>query len=623
MKSNIFKIGKREVIIIAIALVVGISLGSIFFGTSSNEVSEGHNHSETENVEETIWTCSMHPQIKMDKPGDCPICGMDLIPLQNNDVVEEADPNEIQMTESAMKLAEVQTYIVEKGAPEKSIHLLGKVKPDERNIATLTARFGGRIEKLYVNYTGQDVKKGQKLASIYSPELNTAQQELLDAAKYKDDNPSFYKATRNKLKLWELTDNQIDDIEQSDEPSIYFDILSPISGTITRRDVAIGNYVKEGNPLFEVIDLKKVWIMFDAYESDLPWISMGDQIDFTLQSMPGMKHSAKVSYIDPFINANTRVAQVRVEMNNPKMNFKPEMFVNGILKSNNAENTEELLIPKTSILWTGKRAVVYVRVPNRETPAFIYREITLGAETGNFYVVAEGLHEGEEIASNGVFKIDASAQLLGKPSMMNPDGGDSGAGRMPGMDMSGSDKNSSESKMTDEEMDAMDNDKNTNSSQYDKIDDNFKTQLGIFVSAYLKMKDAFVATDEKQVEVEAEKALSALDKIDMALLKGDAHIDWMKLQEPIKNNLKGIIGMKGIEMKRSHFSIVSNKITEAVETFGIQTDKTVYLEFCPMAFDDKGAYWISENKEIQNPYFGDVMMRCGEVVRVVSEGDDK
>ena len=608
MKTNIFKIGKREIVIIAITLVIGISLGSLFFGSSSNENHEGHNHLETEQVDASIWTCSMHPQIKQDKPGDCPICGMDLIPLKTNENIEEADPNEIQMTQSAIKLAEVQTFIVEEGAPEKSIHLLGKVKPDERNIATLTARFGGRIEKLYVNYTGQNVKKGQKLASIYSPELNTAQQELLDAAKYKDDNPSFYKATRNKLKLWELTDTQIDAIEQSDEPSIYFDILSPISGTITRRDVAIGDYVKEGNPLFEVIDLSRVWIMFDAYESDLPWINMGDKVSFTLQSLPGKTYNAKVSYIDPFINAKTRVAQVRVEMQNSNLKFKPEMFVNGILQSKVASSSEQLLIPKTSILWTGKRAVVYVKVPNRETPSFIYREITLGAEAGSFYVVASGLEEGEEIASNGVFKIDASAQLLGKPSMMNPDGGKVSTGH-----------NHGGKKMTDEEMENMDNNEKTDISISGKVDEEFKNQLGEFVNAYLKMKDAFVATDEKQVESEATKLLAALDKIDMKLLKGDAHNEWMKLQKPIKENLNGIISMKGIEMKRSHFSIVSNKITEAIEKFGINTDSPIYLEFCPMAFDNKGAFWISADKKIKNPYFGDKMMTCGEVKKVFNK----
>ena len=608
MKSNIFKIGKREIVIIAITLVIGISLGSLFLGSSSTENHEGHNHSKAEKVEQTLWTCSMHPQIKQYKPGDCPICGMDLIPLKTGNGGEEADENEIQMTESAMKLADVQTYVVKSGAPQKAVHLLGKVKPDERNIAALTARFGGRIEKLYVNYTGQNVKKGQKLVSIYSPELNTAQQELLDAAKYKDDNSSFYKATRNKLKLWELTDKQIEAIEQSDEPSIYFDILAPISGTVTRRDVAIGDYVKEGNPLFEVIDLSRVWVMFDAYETDLHWIKMGDEVSFTLQSLPGKTYSAKVSYIDPFINANTRVAQVRVEMRNLNLKFKPEMFVNGILQSKAASNSEQLLIPKTSILWTGKRAVVYVKVPNRETPSFIYREITLGAETGSFYVVANGLEEGEEIASNGVFKIDASAQLLGKPSMMSPSGGKVSTGH-----------NHGENEMSNEEMENMDNNEKANVSISGKVDEEFKNQLGEFVNAYLKMKDAFVATDEKKVEKEAKSLLTVLDKVDMSLLKGDAHNEWMKLLNPLKDNINGIINMKGIEMKRSHFSIVSNKTTEAIEKIGVSTGSPIYLEFCPMAFEDKGGYWLSKEKEIRNPYFGDMMLRCGEVKKELNK----
>jgi len=439
MKLNKYKINKRELIIIIIALIAGISLGGIFFGSSA-ENHDAHTHNKTEKASETIWTCSMHPQIKQDHPGDCPICGMDLIPLKTDNIEEDGDPDEIKMTETAMKLAEVQTYIVKKGIPEKSIHLLGKVKPDERNISALTARFGGRIEKLYVNYTGQYVKKGQKLASIYSPALNTAQQELLDAAKYKESNPSLYKAIRNKLKLWELTDTQIDALEDGDNPEIYFDILAPISGTVMKREVSVGDYVKEGNPLFEIIDLSTIWIMFDAYESDLPWIKNGDEINFSLQSIPGKFFKANVSYIDPFIDAATRVAQVRVEIQNKNLQFKPEMFVNGILESKIATNSDQLLIPLTSVLWTGKRAIVYVKVPNRNTPTFIYREITLGARAGSYYVVANGLEEGETIASHGVFKIDASAQLLGKPSMMNPDGSSTGANTMPGMDMGNNDK---------------------------------------------------------------------------------------------------------------------------------------------------------------------------------------
>ncbi len=421
MKKYIKSINKRELLIIVITLIVGLFFGSVFFGgNSENNDSHKHEHEETADAE-TVYTCSMHPQIKQNKPGTCPICAMDLVPmssLQSDD--EDIDPNEIQMSEAAIKLADIQTAVVKSGVPEKSVHLLGKVKADERQISELTARFGGRIEKLFVNYTGQQVYKGQKLATVYSPDLITAQKELLEAIKYKESNPSFYKASRTKLKLWDLTEEQIDAIETNEEPKLYFDILAPISGTVTQRHVTIGDYVKEGSPLFEVVNLSRVWVMFDAYESDLPWIKKGDNVEFTLQSMPGKMYNAKVTYIDPFINANTRVAQVRVEIANPKGDLKPEMFANGILQSEIAENSNELLIPKSAILWTGKRAVVYVKVPDREMPSFLYREIVLGPEAGNFYLVKEGLHQGEEIAINGVFKIDASAQLAGKQSMMNP-----------------------------------------------------------------------------------------------------------------------------------------------------------------------------------------------------------
>jgi len=604
MKTNIFKtLKKREAIITGITLVTGLFFGAVFFG-ASEENHNGHNHEETANVKETFYTCSMHPQIKQNEPGLCPICGMDLVPVTSIEAEgENIDPNEIRMTESAMKLADVQTAIVKRGVPEKSVHLLGKVKADERNIAELTARFGGRIEKLFVNYTGQNVKKGQKLGTLYSPDLITAQKELLEAIKYKESNPSFYIASRSKLKLWDLTDAQINAIENNGEPILYFDILSPISGTVTKRHVAIGDYVKEGSALFEVIDLSRVWVMFDAYESDLPWIKLGDKIDFSIQALPGKTFSAKVTYIDPFIDPITRIAKVRVEIVNKDKAFKLEMFANGILKSNIAKNSNELLIPKSAILWTGKRAVVYVKVPDRETPSFLYREIVLGPEAGNFYVVAEGLLEGELIATNGVFKIDASAQLAGKPSMMNPEGGKISTGH-----------NHGSTQMSDEEMKTMESsNKDANTSDLTDVPETFKAQLGELVNDYLKMKDAFVASDEKQVEAKAKTVLSSLNKIDMTLLKGNAHVEWMNLLKYIEENLNGIVTMKGIEMKRSHFSIVSNKLIEAIDMFGIASDQPVYLEFCPMAFDNKGAFWISTDKEIRNPYFGDKMLTCGEV----------
>ena len=597
------KIERKNIIIGIAALVIGLALGWIFFGDSSNTTAEHTEIAEHDHEGETIWTCSMHPQIKMDEPGQCPICGMDLIPIETDSDDEALGPDEIQMSEAGVKLAEIQTVKVRIGQPERTVFLLGIIKPDERNIAEITARFGGRIEKLSINFTGQNVRKGDKLATIYSPELVSAQRELVEAIKYKNTNPGFYKAARTKLLLWDLTAGQIDELENSGKVQHYFSLLSPISGTVTRRDVSIGDYVKVGSPMFEVINLKKVWVMFDAYESDLPWIKNRDKIDFTIQSLPGRNFTGKVKYIDPFIDEKTRVAKVRVELNNSKMELKPEMFANGILRSE-INSTDDLLIPKSSILWTGKRSVVYVKVPNRMKPTYIYREIVLGPEAGKFYVVASGLTEGEEIAVNGVFKIDAAAQLSGKPSMMNPVGGKVSTGH-----------NHGGTPMSDEEMENMDEQEAPKKDLSAKTPIDFQMQLGKVVDQYLLLKDAFVTSDESAVEAAAKKTLDALNKVDMSLLKGDAHNRWMKLQKPIKDNLNGIIQMKGIEMKRSHFSIVSDKLTEAIKVFGVHKGETanLYLEFCPMAFDNKGAYWISNSKEIKNPYFGNAMLGCGEV----------
>ncbi|MCF8368813.1 MAG: efflux RND transporter periplasmic adaptor subunit [Bacteroidales bacterium] len=615
MKNTIQNIKENIKLVIGV-LIFGLLLGWIFFHSSGDapktntEISghEGHDH---ESSEPTVWTCSMHPQIKQDKPGLCPICAMDLIPLTTmSSGGDDVDPNEIVMSESAANLASIQTMIVTMGVPEKTVYLQGKVQADERNISELTSRFGGRIEKLFVNFTGQKVEKGEKLATIYSPGLVTAQRELLEAVSFKESRPSLYTAAKGKLKLWDLNDEQIAAIEEKGEPQLYFDVLSPISGTVSKRHVTIGDYVKEGTGLFEIIDLSKVWIMFDAYESDLPWIKKGDPVNISIQALPGKNFDARITFIDPFIEAITRVAKVRVEIVNKNHLLKPEMFANGIIESGIGENTDQVLIPKSSILWTGKRAVVYVKVPDRESPSFLYREIVLGPEAGAFYVVNEGLEEGEEIAVNGVFKIDAASQLQGLPSMMNPGGGKVSIGH-----------NHGDAPMNDKKMENMDNPDSPTVDMSAETPLEFKMQLNDVVEKYLLLKDAFVATDASEAEKAARTTLDALNKVDMSLLSPGGYNQWIKLQKPIKDNLSGIIQMQGVEMKRSHFSIVSDNLIKAIEIFGTPEKESpeLYIQFCPMAFDDKGAYWISNKQEIRNPYFGDVMLKCGEVKKELKQ----
>ena len=413
---------KRKIFTLSITLAAGIFLGWLFFHPTSGK-EEKHDHA-TEFAQGTIWTCSMHPQIRMEQPGKCPICGMNLIPLTQSGA-GSIDPDGIHLSKEAAQLANVLTTVVAKQKPVKEIRLYGKVQGDERLFQSQTAHIPGRIERLYVNFTGEKVAKGQVLAEIYSPELITAQQELLETAKTKESQPELYEASQEKLRQWKLTDDQIAKIESSGVVQNNFEVVSNTSGTVTARRVNDGDHVSQGTVLYDVADLSKVWVMFDAYESDLQFLHTGEKISFTLQAFPGNDFSGKIIFIDPVIDPVTRVAKVRVETGNQSGKLKPEMFATGIVSTTLKEYQDNLVIPKAAVLWTGKRSVVYVKQPGDE-PVFKLREVGLGPMLGDSYVITDGLTEGEEIVTSGTFSVDAAAQLEGKPSMMN----DSAAARM-------------------------------------------------------------------------------------------------------------------------------------------------------------------------------------------------
>ena len=243
-------------------LIVGLILGAVFFGNSHEEATHSH---EKVAQEKQMWTCSMHPQIMQPEPGDCPICGMDLIPAISGGEGLSAD--QFRLSKNAMALANVQTTVVG-GVAEagNSIRLSGTIVENEETNAVQVSYFTGRIEKLHVNATGVQVKKGALLASIYSPDLMAAQQELITASSLKTSQPELYKAVRNKLKLWKLSDAQIDQIEASKQVKENFEVYANVSGTVMKKLVEQGDYVKQGQPLFKIADLSSVWAVFDVYE---------------------------------------------------------------------------------------------------------------------------------------------------------------------------------------------------------------------------------------------------------------------------------------------------------------------------------------------------------------------
>lgn len=589
----------KKIISIAVTtLFVGLLLGWFFFGGSKNTTVDEHQH-DSEMVGETIWTCSMHPQIRQNEPGDCPICGMELIPLENDDN-SELDPMAISMSPTAMQLANVATAIVGKTKPVKSVRLNGKVKADERSVYSQSSHIPGRIEKLMVNFTGEYVNKGQVIASIYSPDLVNAQEELFEARKIVETEPLLFNSAKEKLKNWKLTDKQIAQILESGVVKEELPILADISGYVTEKKVNLGDYVMKGMAIYEIANLNNVWILFDVYESDMAWVKKGDAVNFTVQSLPGESFKGKISYIDPVIDPMTRVAKARVEINNSGLKLKPEMFVSGTVEAELPIKSEAIIVPKTAVMWTGQRSVVYIKNTTAKGVNFMMRDVTLGPALGDGFVVNDGLQEGEEIAINGTFSIDASAQLAGKPSMMNPEGGPA----MTGHNHGGGD------------MPATNGTPNKTAAKKVSVSQKAKDALKPLFTEYLSMKDALINDNLENAKKAGSNILKTVDGLNMALFTGESHNVWMGLSSDLKNTLQHVQHFKTLEEIRKAFQQVSNTII-GLETSFNPNDEALYVMHCPMANNNKGADWLSTSKEVKNPYYGQSMLTCGEVTKEI------
>ena len=581
----------KKYIIYTGLLVIGLLFGWFFFSNSATKETE-HNDSETLETNQK-WTCSMHPQIMQPEAGDCPICGMDLIPVKTS--AEGLNANEFKLTKNAMALANIQTSTVGNStSKDATIKLSGKIGENEEANVVQTSYFSGRVERLNISSTGQEVKKGQLLATIYSPELFAAQQELITASSSKESRPALYKAVRNKLKLWKISESQIDQIEASRKVKQNFPIYATVSGTVLVKLVEQGDYVKQGQTLLKITNLNMVWALFDVYENQVELFKKGQDITVTSAAYPNKEFKMKVDFIDPTLNSVTRTVKLRVILNNKKREFKTGMFVEGTIENTISDKEQGLMIPSSAILWTGERSVVYLKT-NPDEPIFEMKEITIGKQLGEQYEVIDGLQRGDEIVTNGTFTVDASAQLQGKKSMMNKEGGKTMTGHEGhlGMEMSSATKN-----------------------ERLKVSVKFQEQLKIVFNNYIKLKDALVKDDADDVIIEAKNTLSSLTKVDIKLLKDEkAHTDWMVLHKEIKSSVSSISEETNIKAHRSHFKRLSMHLTSAIETFGI--NEIVYSQYCPMADNNNGAYWLSEQKKVINPYFGEAMLTCGEVKQVI------
>lgn len=574
---------KKNIIIALFMLLLGGAFGW-FFAQKQSEVTTATTGGSVGGS--TTYTCAMHPQIRQNEPGICPICEMDLTPLKDTN---DDNPYVLQMTENAVKLAGIQTVTVGEGstAAGKTLRLSGKIQADERRAAGQTAHVSGRIERLYVTFTGERVGKGQKLADIYAPELITAQRELLEAIKLKDISPGLAEAARNKLRLLKINDQTITDIEASGKVREIFTVYADEVGIVTERRVSVGDYVRTGQTMFNLVNLKRLWVLFDAYEEDLAQVNIGDKVRFSTPALPGDTFNVNINFIDPVLNSATRTASLRGEIINRGQKLKPGMLVTGSLRNTNKAEKSALTVPKSAVLWTGKRSVVYTQIPDAEVPTYEFKEIEIGESRGDNYLILSGLEPGDAVVTYGAFTLDAAAQLSNRASMMNRNIGvkrPAAAGQRP------------------------DYTAETPAA--------FQQQMSANLQAYFDLKNALVDTDGTQAQTAAADFVTVLTKTDMSLLKGEAHEYWMQQQNALRDHAQNIAAVTDTEAQRKQFSFLSLALINAAEAFGT-AEETVYVQHCPMALGNTGADWLAETDKVLNPYFGDKMLKCGVVKRTI------
>ncbi len=646
-------------------LTAGFLVAMLMFGRGDAPAPPG----ETTGVETaTVWTCSMHPQIRMPEPGKCPICFMDLIPETSSDGSD--GPTTLSMSESSMLLAEIVTRPVRRQMVEAEVRTSGRVAVDERALKRITSWTSGRLDRLYVDYTGVSVRKGDHLVEIYSPELYSSQTELIESLRARDrlksskvdylrsSTNATVEAAREKLRLLGFTPQQIKKVEDTGKASELVTIYAPIAGIVIHKAAVEGEYVKTGSPVYTIADLSSVWIMLDLYESDLPWIRYGQRVSFDVEAFPGETFEGRVAFIDPVVDPRTRTVRVRVNAANPGLRLKPDMFVRAVVRSAltsdgrtldadlagkwvspmhpeivkdkpgacdvcgmalvraeelgfaGESDVEEapLVIPATAPLLTGARAIVYVRKPDSDKPAFETREVNLGPRAGGFYIVESGLHEDEQVVVNGAFKIDSAMQIQAKPSMMNPEGG----GPAPGHSHGAPPKTGTSPDPESSDHEGHDMPAGMSMDPLSVAPVSFRSSLEPLYEAYFGFTAALAEDDEHKGRSALDAIVHALDGVNSTDLAPEAEAAWSTIRDGIKayaiaDEEADLAGL------RTSLGGISTTVAALSRSAGPPAGTMHHVIYCPMAFDNAGASWLQVDTQVANPYFGPAMARCGEL----------
>jgi Cu(I)/Ag(I) efflux system membrane fusion protein len=549
---------------------------------------------------------------------------MDLIPADSNSSgdTEALAPNEVELSDRARAMAQIRTTRVHTRAPSGvTRRLLGRIQPAETRTRRLTAWTGGRLDELVVSEHGVEIRRGQKIAEIYSPDIYAAHRELLAAKKQLDalggatrtatatgqidagseagpqtsparrSAKSTFEAARRRLELLGIGPRLIDEMTRADEPWKQVPIRAQFGGTVIDLKVREGDYVKEGEPLYRLADLNEVWVELDAYESDLSHIERGMRVRFSVPALPGRTYKGEVSFIDSVIDDESRTAQVRVVIDNRKGRLKPGMWVEAELLGGEdipgaGDDAKVPVIPESAPLYAGERSLVYVEQPDTNPVRYAAREVKLGSKVGEVYPVLGGLRPGERVVTHGAFVLDADLQIRGGRSMMA----------------------------------RADDDERRQDASMLSPSPAFRGQLADIVEAYLKMKVALAAD-------EADDASDALARMVAAIREAEPAGESVRQAfDPIRSRLLGATDAArsadtaSLEQLRAAFGPASESLKEILSKLGNPTDAPLRIAHCPMAFDGKGADWLQPGETIENPYFGSEMLKCGNVESTIGAG---
>jgi membrane fusion protein, copper/silver efflux system len=549
--------GRRGSFALALAAMATLSLG----GVSCSKAPEPERKVK-------MYQSPMHPWITSEKPGNCTICGMALVPVYEGESGIEVDPGIVALNPRSVDVLAVTAVPVRRLDLSKSLRFSGILEDDENIHRIIAAFYDGRIDQIYVEHVGQQVEKGQPLAAIYSPELLYVVREYQNAMRSGD--PAVARNSAQRLVQYGLSAEQVAVLAKQPDNVYTIDLLAPISGTVLVKKAFKGQYIKTGEPLFEMGNLSRLWFHAEVYERDLPDIRIGQKATLTTPTVPGRTFEGIVTFIDPNFDARTRSTKVRIEVDNPPADGEQHGLQRVLPHRAYAEAEiaanfgEALVIPRSAVLRDGRRSVVYVE---KSPGAYEQRSVKTGRVGDEGIEILKGLNEGERVVAQGNLMIDAEAQLRGSIASTQ-----------------------------------------TMSALSKPVGQEFLRQLAQVSEA--------LAADDEVAAVEAGKKLQ--DLATSIERSGDPHIDGLLAQLKEIPKISGANGLKALRQTFLPWSTAGADLALALKQGGQASDVTVFE--CPMTGDSfpgapAKAKWVQSRSEIRNPYFGAEMLSCGAEVK--------